>query len=122
VKVLNYVDRVLLKMDEENSRPHYLVTKSATMGKTRFKVTLGIMPDYSFQEGGLKVDGVSDNRPAALAGVQIGDVIIQLGDYKISGIQSYMDALSKFSPGDKTNVTVQRNGKPMTMPIVLNAK
>ena len=122
VKVLNYVDRVLLKMDEENSRPHYLVTKSATMGKTRFKVTLGIMPDYSFQDGGLKVDGVSDNRPAALAGVQIGDVIIQLGDYKISGIQSYMDALGKFSPGDKTNVTVQRNGKPVTMPIVLNAK
>ncbi len=117
VKVLDYVDRIVLKMDEENSRPHYLVTKNATVGNAKFKVTLGIMPDYSFQEGGVRVDGVSDNRAAAKAGILTGDIIIQLGDIKISGIHTYMDALGKFKYGDKTVVKVQRAGKELSMPI-----
>ena len=117
VQVLDYVDRIVLKMDEENSRPHYLVTKNATMGNAKFKVTLGIMPDYSFQDGGVRVDGVSDNRPAAKAGILTGDIIVQLGDIKISGIHTYMDALGKFNYGDKTQVKIKRNGKDMTLPL-----
>jgi hypothetical protein len=39
--------------------------KQSTVGKVRFKVTLGIMPDYSFQESGVRADGVTENKPAA---------------------------------------------------------
>ena len=117
VKVLDYIDRILLKLDEENSKPKYLVTKSATASGARFKVSLGIMPDYSYQEGGVRVDGVTDNRPAAKAGVQKGDIIMQLGDMKISGIYPYMDALAKFKYGDKTTVKVMREGKEITLPL-----
>jgi len=63
---------------------------------------------------------VSDNRPAIKAGIKQGDIITQLGDNKINGMQSYMDALGKFSPGDKTKVTVTRDGKVMVLPIELN--
>ena len=118
--VLKYVDRVIAKMDKENVKPKYIVTKQATMGKVNFKVTLGIMPDYTFETGGVRVDGVSDNRPAAKAGIKQGDVIIKLGDIKIMGMQTYMEALGKFAPGDKTQVTVQRDGKEITMPIDLS--
>ena len=120
VEVIKYATKVLAMMDKEPAKPGYLVTKQKTMGKSSFKVTLGIMPDYTFETGGVRVDGVSDNRPAIKAGIKQGDIITQLGDNKINGMQSYMDALGKFSPGDKTKVTVTRDGKVMVLPIELN--
>jgi len=68
----------------------------------------------------VRVDGVSENRPAIKAGLKAGDIITRLGDYKINGMQSYMEALGKFQPGDKTEVTISRNGKEMVLPIELN--
>jgi hypothetical protein len=116
VDVLKYVTRVVEKMDKEQ-KPRYLVTRQASVGKTRFKVSMGIMPDYTFDGGGVKVDGVTDNKPAARAGVKVGDIVIQLGDNKISGMQSYMEALGKFGAGDKTQVTVKRDGKEVVLPL-----
>jgi hypothetical protein len=118
--VLKYVDRVVASMDKENTKPKYTVTKQTTVGKVNFKVTLGIMPDYTFETGGVRVDGVSDNRPAMKAGLKQGDIITKLGDNKIMGMQSYMEALGKFTPGDKTQVTIIRNGKEITLPIELS--
>ena len=118
--VIKYVDKILAKMDKEDEKPAFTATKQKSMGRTAFKVTLGIMPDYTFETGGVRVDGVSDNRPAMKAGIKQGDIITRLGDVKINGMQTYMEALSKFSPGDKTQVTVTREGKEMVMPIELN--
>ena len=75
---------------------------------TRFSVTMGIMPDYTFSGAGVRVDGVSDGRPAHKAGIQTGDVIVQLGDFNTSSVETYMQALSKFKKGDKTVVKFKR--------------
>jgi aminopeptidase YwaD len=120
MKVLDYISRIVLKMDKGLIKPKYTVTKQTTTGKTRFKVSLGIMPDYTFDAGGVRVDGVSDGRPAIKAGIKAGDIITKLGTLKISGMQTYMEALGKFEPGQRTEVTVLRDGKEMTMPIELN--
>ncbi len=114
--VMNYVFDIVKKMDKL-PRPKYTPTKASSIGKVRFKVTLGIMPDYSFQEGGVRVDGVSDGRPAMKAGLKAGDVIIQLGDNKVNGMQTYMEALGKFAEGDKTTVKFMREGKEMILPL-----
>ncbi|MES2702912.1 MAG: M20/M25/M40 family metallo-hydrolase [Bacteroidota bacterium] len=119
-RVIKCVHKVIAKMDKEHVKPLFTPTKQQTMGKTRFRVTLGIMPDYTYQDGGVRVDGVSDNRPAMKAGVKQGDIILQLGDNKITGMQTYMEALGKFSPGEKTNITVKRDGKEMQLPIELS--
>ncbi len=122
-KILTYVSNVVGKMDKEKIKPTYTVTKQkSTGGRSSFKVTLGVMPDYTYQDGGLKVDGVTDNRPAAKAGVKAGDIITKLGDVKILGMGSYMEALGKFAPGDKTQITLIRAGQEMTLPIEMMAK
>lgn len=77
----------------------------------RFAVTLGIIPDYMFDGGGLKIDGVSDGKPAATAGLQKGDILIQIGDYSIDDIYAYMEALGRFKKGDKVSVVVMREGQ-----------
>jgi aminopeptidase YwaD len=119
VTVLKYVEAVVSKMDQEDVKPAFTPTKQQSSERRNFKVTLGIMPDYTFQEQGVRVDGVSENRPAIKAGIKQGDIITRLGDIKVLGMQSYMDALGKFSPGDKTEVTITRDGKELVLPIEL---
>lgn len=116
VAVMHYVYSFVQALDKL-PRPAFTRTKQSTVGRVNFKVTLGIMPDYSYQEIGVRVDGVSDGRPAMNAGIKGGDIIIQLGDHKIAGMQSYMEALSKFNKGDNTKVTVLRNGQQVELPL-----
>jgi S1-C subfamily serine protease len=66
------------------------------------------MPDYTFSGTGVRIDGISDGRPAQKAGLQTGDIIMQLGDYPISSLENYMQALSKFKKGDATKVKYKR--------------
>lgn len=120
VSVIKYAEEIMAKMDKDGSKPKYTTTKQNTVGKVRFKVTLGIMPDYSYQDGGVRVDGVSEGRPAANAGIKAGDVLLQLGDHKIQSMQSYMEALGKFTPGDTTQIRLKRGDKEMSLPILLN--
>jgi S1-C subfamily serine protease len=74
---------------------------------------MGIMPSYTGGSEGLKVDGVTEGRPAHKAGIQTGDVIVQIGDYIIKDIQQYMDALGKFEKGQAVPVKVKRGNQPV---------
>ncbi len=87
-------------------------------GPRRFSVTMGIMPDYLTEVKGLRIDGVTDNRAANLAGLIAGDVIVKLGDYAIDDIYGYMSALGKFRKGDSTIVVILREGERLELPIV----
>ena len=84
---------------------------------TRFTVSMGIMPDYTFSGAGVRVDGVSEGRAAQKAGLKAGDIVTQLGEHKISSVESYMQALSKFKKGDKTKVIVKRGAEEMSFDI-----
>ncbi|MBK9318562.1 MAG: PDZ domain-containing protein [Bacteroidetes bacterium] len=74
----------------------------------RFKVTLGVVPDYAFEGEGMRIDGVSDGKPAAKAGLLAGDIVKQIGDHKVLDMMSYMKALGKFNKGEKATVTLLR--------------
>lgn len=76
--------------------------------QTSFKVTLGIIPDYSFNGRGLRIDGVTKNRPAAQAGLETGDIILKMGQYPIKDIQDYMKSLGQFESGQSIDVEVRR--------------
>jgi len=103
VEILNGEGRLTFSKTREN--------QMAT--RARFSVTLGILPDYSYTGAGVRVDGVSDGRPAQLAGLQAGDIIVKLGEFPVSSLESYMEALSKFKKGDRTHVQYRR-GKDLT--------
>lgn len=106
----------LIESGDTQPKLAFLTTKNKSMGSARaFKVTMGVMPSYTSDEAGLKVDGVSDGKPAQKAGILTGDVIIQIGDYKIKDIQAYMDALGKFEKGMTVPVIVKRNGEQLTV-------
>jgi Zn-dependent M28 family amino/carboxypeptidase len=108
--VLSLVAQVIDSIDNY-PKLNFQKTASKESKSNSFKVTLGIMPDYSYDKPGLRVDGVTDNKPAFKAGIKADDVVIQLGDFPIKDIYNYMDALSKFKKGDSTKVIVTRGGE-----------
>ena len=84
------------------------------MSNTHFTVSLGFMPDYTFSGTGVRADGIIDGKIAQKIGMLPGDIIVQLGDYKVTDINNYMTALSKFKKGDAAKLTIQR-GKEQKM-------
>ena len=94
--------------------------KEQSSGRRRFKVTLGIMPDYASEEGeGLRVDGVINNKPAKRAGMEKGDVIVAMDGKPVKNIYDYMYRLEECKPGQRINVDVLRNGKNITLVVDL---
>lgn len=77
----------------------------------KFKVTLGVVPDYAYDGEGMRIDGVTEGRPASKAGLLPGDVVLQIGDYKVLDMMSYMKALSKFTKGETTKLKIKRNNQ-----------
>ena len=51
---------------------------------------------------------VTDGKPASMAGLLRGDVIVNFHGEQIHNIEDYSAVLSKFAKGDKTTVTVKR--------------
>ncbi len=110
-KILNIIVKLIEAVDRQ-PKLAFLATKNRSMGGSReFKVTMGVMPSYSSDEKGLKVDGVSEGKPAQKAGILTGDLIIQIGELTIKDMQSYMDALGKFEKGQTVPVKVMRNSE-----------
>jgi C-terminal processing protease CtpA/Prc len=95
----------------------FTTTKSEESEKMTFKVTLGIMPDYIFDGTGVRIDGVSQGKPAANAGLLKGDIIVKLGDFQISSMQDYMTSLVKFSKGQTTTIKIRRGDKEIDLPL-----
>jgi len=86
--------------------------KSQPQGGRRFKVTLGIMPDFSSAKiKGVRAELVTPNRPAARAGMQKGDIIVAIEGKPVNDIYEYMHRLSELRSGDRVSVEVLRNGK-----------
>ena len=84
---------------------------------SKMKVTLGIMPDYAFDDKGVKADSVIDNRPGQKAGMIDGDIVIKIKDFDIVDMYKYMEALSKIESGTKTQITVLRDKEEIVLDV-----
>ncbi|MEP5612033.1 MAG: M20/M25/M40 family metallo-hydrolase [Cyclobacteriaceae bacterium] len=108
--IATLIERIVIDLDDEE-KIEFTKTKDESRDSPRFTVTLGVVPDYLYDGNGMRIDGVSDDKPAQQAGIQKGDIVIQLGDSTVSDMMSYMRALSSFKKGDQTSVTIERDGK-----------
>lgn len=116
-KVFEYITRVNDALYDDGKIAFTKTQDNEGRSTPRFTVTLGVVPDYMYEKGGLKIDGVNDNKPAALAGIQKGDIIIRIGEWEIDDIYAYMDVLSKLKKGDKTELEVVRGEETLTLEI-----
>ena len=80
--------------------------------------TLAAQDNLSVDQGVLIVS-VVPNGPAATAGLQAGDVIVQVDNKPVTDVQSLADALLSKNPGDTVAVTVYRGNQQMTVNVKL---
>ena len=118
---LQVVKLIYALIEKTNTKGKLAFAKTRELqmsAKSSFKVTLGIMPDYTYSGPGVRADGVSEGRPAQKAGIKAGDIITQLGDYKFTDIETYMEALNKFKKGDATKVKIKRGSGELVFDII----
>jgi serine protease Do len=70
-------------------------------------------------QSGLLVVGVVPDGPAAKAGVKVGDILVRLGKEDVADGGDLRQALAQASPGDELSVTVQRDGRPIELKLVV---
>ena len=111
--ISEYIFDIISDLDD-NGKLAFRKTKNESESTPRFKVGLGVIPDYLFDGKGMRIDGISEWKPAENGGLLKGDIVIQLGDSIVSDMMSYMRALSVFDKGDKTTVMVKRGNKEVS--------
>ena len=110
VQVIRLIERVIDRWDEDVPLT-FSKTQDSSADTPRFSVSMGVVPDYLFDGEGMRIDGVTEGKPAQKAGLQKGDVVIKLGDSTVVDMMSYMRALSSFKAGDQTVVEYKRSEK-----------
>lgn len=115
--IVNYVFNIANELSEKETIPFTKTKNSSVKAAPKYKVTLGIMPSYADTKDGLHIDGVSENRPAANAGIQAGDILTKIDKCEVKEVYSYMECLSKINSGDEKEVTILRDGKTLVLKV-----
>ncbi len=86
------------------------------------RVSTGIMPDFAFSGKGMSVGAVSDESPAAQAGLAKGDVITAIDGEQVTDLRSYSDLLKQYAPGDDVEITYSRDGASKVVKLTLGSR
>ena len=116
-EVFKYVENIIVSSSEIEEFD-FVQTKSDSTTTPRFKVTLGVMPDYMFDGEGMRIDGISKGKTAEKYGFLKGDVVIKMGDLEVVDMMGYMKGLSMYEKGDSTTVKVLRDKSKINIPII----
>ncbi|MFN3940881.1 MAG: M28 family peptidase, partial [Chitinophagales bacterium] len=74
--IYHYVMDLIGVFNNMGALPFEQTKEDTNENAPRFTVTLGVVPDYVYAGKGMRIDGVSDGKPAAEAGMQAGDVVV----------------------------------------------
>lgn len=72
-------------------------------------------------EWGVYVVEIDPNGAAAKAGLQIGDIITQIGDYPLGEDQPYLNALFHYAPGDTVTLKVARGSSILELSLTFTS-
>ncbi|MDH3214669.1 MAG: M28 family peptidase [Candidatus Krumholzibacteria bacterium] len=120
-RIATFALGMLTDLIDREQRPQYAEvqqTKSPQGQRASLRAYLGTIPDYA-TDGieGVKLSGTRAGGPADLAGVQGGDIIIELDGQKITNIYDYTYALDAVKIGKAVEIVVLRNDKRVTLTI-----
>jgi serine protease Do len=68
---------------------------------------------------GIYVGGIRDNSGAKDAGIKEGDIITKVNDIKVNTMAELQEQVSKYRPGEKLNIHVNRKGTEKQFAVVL---
>ncbi|NQT64053.1 MAG: M20/M25/M40 family metallo-hydrolase [Candidatus Marinimicrobia bacterium] len=94
--------------------------KGPPKGGKRGKVKMGIIPDFAAAKtNGFLLGGVVPGGPAAIAGMESGDVMIALEGLSVMNVYDYMSRMAEVKPGDRVTVEVMRGDEKLILIVEL---
>ncbi|MCK4889000.1 MAG: M20/M25/M40 family metallo-hydrolase, partial [Candidatus Aminicenantes bacterium] len=128
VKIAKISKEVLLYLSEREL-PMTFTGKAGVSGskpslttKKNMRASIGIMPDFTFSAGGVKVAMAMKSAVGKDHVLMKGDIVTAIGDNKVSNLKEYSTALKKYIPGQKVEITFLRSGKVMKATIAMRSR
>jgi serine protease Do len=106
------------------------LAESAEPQKTKLdtKLKLGVSElnklqreQLQVEQGGVLIDDIADG-PAYAAGLRVGDVILQINNQKVSGLEQFRELVGALDAGKSVPVLIQRQGGPLFLAMKIPAK
>lgn len=122
VKVVDLVTDGVAELGTSTGRPEYLkVTTPYPRTTALWSVTssFGVIPNATDSKGGILVDEVFANTPAARAGMKAGDRIANVGGKATEDLQTYLRVIRSLPVGEPVELSVTRDGQPKKVVVAL---
>ncbi|MBX7067352.1 MAG: DegQ family serine endoprotease [Parachlamydiales bacterium] len=71
---------------------------------------------------GVLISDVVKGSPAANAGIQQGDIILQYNGKPVKNVTKFRNDIAMMNPGQSIQLKIMRNGKPMTLTVELGCQ
>jgi hypothetical protein len=122
-EVMKYVADVAEALANKKERIAFHEAGPKVRGSSRGRrggITLGLMPDVTYDGNeGMPVMFVTEGKPAAVGGIQKGDVIIAIESKSVGNVYDYMIRLDALKEGMDIVVTVSRDGDELDLVVRL---
>ena len=113
-RVVDFAAAIVRRLEDAADAPTFTKVEQQTQsggGRAGVRLFTGTIPDYSTEVKGLLLGGVIGGGPAEQAGLQKGDVIVEIAGQTIANIYDYTYALDILKIGQPAKLVYMRNGK-----------
>lgn len=86
------------------------------------KVSIGTIPDFTYKGTGYRIEGVLKGSPAEEAGLEEGDIILEIDRKPITGLKDYSEVLKNFKPGNKIILKIDRAGSIIILEVTVRER
>jgi hypothetical protein len=128
-KVLDFAFELAVWLGDRPEKLHFVPPGAmsakpavATAGGPARSVSLGTIPDFGRESGGVLLTGTMPGSPAEGAGLQAGDIIVAIDDTAISNLADLSAALKGHQPGDSVTVSARRGDGEIRRRVALVAR
>lgn len=118
-KIVSHVKRVIKKLDTVDVPKLAFIQTGDRQPEQmqRRGVTLGVLPDYTYDGVGIKLESVRSGDPGDNAGMIFGDIIIEIEGNLVNDIFDYMDLIGNYDFGDTVEFLVLRDGEELVIEV-----
>jgi len=115
-RIVDFAAAIVRRLETAADPPQFTKVEQKVQpggGRAGVRVFTGTIPDYATDVKGLLLGGVIGGGPAEQAGLQKGDVIVEIAGQTIANIYDYTYALDVLKIGQPAKVVYRRDGKRM---------
>jgi hypothetical protein len=112
-RIVDFAAAIVRRLEDASDAPQFTKVDQQIQsgaGRAGVRVYTGTIPDYSTDAKGLLLSGVVGGGPAEAAGLQKGDVIVEIAGQTIANIYDYTYALDVLKIGQPSKVIYLRGG------------